>query len=573
MEFMKNLRVIYKILSLVIVAAIGMAAIGFFGWSAIRQSKAGLDTVYKENLQQIDRIGDAKYMMRDMQSRAALAMAAHDQARFEDLRGNVKEIEQKFDENMKGYKASQLQPQDGFNDRVATIGKLWKDFDASINHVIDLQASGNEAAASAYYSKETSKTTQDLREALEKEQSLVRDSAETTYQDIEAFVTRAIFVMAVCLALAMAILMFFTILISREITSPLYHMMDACKKLGDGDFRITEQKVIRQDEFGDMANVIINMRDSLNALMRKTHASAEQIAAASEELTASSSQSAQASDQVAQSVTKAATAVGEQQEAVDQSSSAVGQIGQSIESIRKQSGAAADRADAATRYAESGMTEVDHSIEKIQAAAQDVANSSVIVDKLGERSKEIGSIVETISDIAEQTNLLSLNAAIEAARAGEYGRGFAVVAEEVRKLASESASAAQRISALIATIQKDTDAAVASMQTGRTSVEDGATNVGSLREVFSQIQSLILEVTQQVDAMNLAVQAADKDASDITNQVKTINAQGHKVSDEMQTVSAATQEQSASAEEIATASSSLAKLAQDLQESLVKFQF
>ena len=102
MGIIKNLRVVYKILILVVVAALGMAAIGFMGRSTIQSSHDSLEIVYKENLQQIDRIGDAKYMMRDMQSRAALAMAAHDQARFEDLRKDIKEIKQKFDEYMQG---------------------------------------------------------------------------------------------------------------------------------------------------------------------------------------------------------------------------------------------------------------------------------------------------------------------------------------------------------------------------------------------------------------------------------------------------------------------------------------
>ncbi|MDD6697462.1 MAG: methyl-accepting chemotaxis protein [Veillonellaceae bacterium] len=573
MGIIKNLRVVYKILILVVVAALGMAAIGFMGRSTIQSSHDSLEIVYKENLQQIDRIGDAKYMMRDMQSRAALAMAAHDQARFEDLRKDIKEIEQKFDENMQGYQSSQMESVAEFDGNVADIQNAWKAFDASINRVVDLQASGDEAGAAAYYSKDTAQKTTDLRTALEKEQGRVRDAAEATYQDVEAQSSRASMLMLIYCLIALALLVIFTIWISREITTPLHHMMDACRRLGDGDFRLTEQKVVRGDEFGDMANVIINMRDSLNSLMHKTHDTAEQIAAASEELTASSEQSAQASNQVAQSVTDAAGAVAEQQGAVDSSSEAVGQIGGSVDDIRTQSGEAAKRAEAATQYAAAGAQEVGGSIEKIQSAAKNVAESAAIVDKLGARSKEIGTIVETISGIAEQTNLLSLNAAIEAARAGEHGRGFAVVADEVHKLASESAEAAQRIAELIMAIQKDTDAAVASMQTGREAVENGATSVDALREVFGQIQSLVEEVTKQVEAVNVSVQSADDDAQNITSQVQTISDQGHRVSDEMQTVSAATEEQSASASEIATASGSLAKLAQDLQASLGKFQF
>lgn len=85
-----------------------------------------------------------------------------------------------------------------------------------------------------------------------------------------------------------------------------------------------------------------------------------------------------------------------------------------------------------------------------------MAVSAGIIERLGERSKAIGGIVDTISEIAGQTSLLVLNLAIEAARAGEQGRGFAVVAEEVRKLAEQSQNAAKKITGLIFEIQQDT---------------------------------------------------------------------------------------------------------------------
>ena len=66
------------------------------------------------------------------------------------------------------------------------------------------------------------------------------------------------------------------------------------------------------------------------------------------------------------------------------------------------------------------------------------------VKALIERTQQIGTIVDVITRIAQQTNLLALNATIEAARAGEAGRGFAVVAEEVRKLATETATSAEK---------------------------------------------------------------------------------------------------------------------------------
>lgn len=102
-------------------------------------------------------------------------------------------------------------------------------------------------------------------------------------------------------------------------------------------------------------------------------------------------------------------------------------------------------ADIAARGADSLRT----SIETSEQIRDLIAEAKAVIGNLNDESKNIETIVATISAVADQTNLLALNAAIEAARAGDAGRGFAVVAEEVRSLARKSSTSASEIDALV----------------------------------------------------------------------------------------------------------------------------
>jgi methyl-accepting chemotaxis protein len=233
----------------------------------------------------------------------------------------------------------------------------------------------------------------------------------------------------------------------------------------------------------------------------------------------------------------------------------------------------ADNSASAARRAADGSVAIGESVEQIRSVEKTVNGSAEVVDRLGERSKEIGEIVDTMAGIAEQTNLLALNAAIEAARAGEHGRGFTVVAEEVSKLAHESQESAEKIARLIKDIQRDTEDAVDSMRNGREAVVAGARSVEGLRSMFEEINGLINGVSQQIQTVDEAVEAMAAESAAITTEVSNISEYSNQVASEMQAVSAATEEQSASAQEIASASDSLALLAQKQQEALAKFKF
>ncbi|WP_346355833.1 methyl-accepting chemotaxis protein [Azotosporobacter soli] len=370
---------------------------------------------------------------------------------------------------------------------------------------------------------------------------------------------------------AMLLVLLVTFITAKRMTKPMEILASQVNVVANGDLTV-QATVNGQDEIASLATDFNKMVRNLRKLILEVNHSAEQVAASSEELTASAEESAKASSQVAGSITDIAQGTDEQLRAVEQAEDVVKAISDGIERMTVDADKAVQKsAQAAERAKASGLS-IDKAVHQMQLIEETVNTSAQVVANLGERSKEIGQIVETISGIAGQTNLLALNAAIEAARAGEQGRGFAVVADEVRKLAEQSQEAAKQIAALIGEIQSETAKAVAAMDSGTHEVSVGTQVVNEAGGAFTEIDGLVRQVVEQIEGFSSAMQQIDNGSRSIVSSMKTIDALSKKAAGETQTVSAATEEQSASMQEIASASQNLAEMAQKLQETVKQFE-
>lgn len=570
MQWMANVKLVYKLGTLILIAVVALAIVGGIGYHNLKQQTQALDSIYNDRLMPITLIDDVRTNIRLSNGAVLELMLTKDERKNQELKNIIDERSKKASELITKIEAANLDAKS--RELLAAANQSRQKYRDARAKVIELSmANKNEEAYALYMSSlepVSNEYVQRFRDLSEYYITLSQKSNVDNKENAE----KAVLLSLTTIIGALLILVVSGVFITKSITGPVNVMVTVCAELAAGDFRDKPRQLLRKDEIGKLADALAQMRNTLRSLMKQVSHSAEQLAAASEELTASAEQSAQAANQVAVSITDVAKGAEEQLHAANDASAVVEQMSASSEQIAATtSGVAAQSAQAAAK-ATSGNQAVEKAVAQMIQIESTVNTSAKVITELGERSKEIGQIVDTISGIAGQTNLLALNAAIEAARAGEQGRGFAVVAEEVRKLAEQSQEAAKQISVLIAHIQGDTEKAVAAMDNGTREVKHGAEVVNASGLAFREIVGLINQVSDQVREISSAIEQTAIGSQQIVGSVQRIDQLSKRVSGEAQTVSAATEEQSASMEEIASSSQSLAKLAHDLQVAVSKFQ-
>lgn len=360
---------------------------------------------------------------------------------------------------------------------------------------------------------------------------------------------------------------------SKKITGPLFVLQQELSILAQKGGDLTQEiKIDSKNELGDLAKAVNQFLSNLRIIISKVRHLSGEVACASERLSLSSEQSAQSANQVAVSITEMAQGAKDQRDAAKNTFDVVQEISASIQQIAIDVNEVSSQSKQAVNSAENGDKAVERAVSQMNRIEETVDVSARVISKLGDRSKEIGQIVNTIHSIADQTNLLALNAAIEAARAGEHGRGFAVVAEEVRQLAEQAQKATKQISDLIGEIQSDTDDAVLAMSTGTKEVRLGADVVSATGESFREISLLVSEVSRQVIEISKAIEQMSAGSQQIVGSAQEIDQLSKTAANEAQNVSAATEEQLASMEEIASSSEGLSKLAVEMQSVIEKFK-
>ncbi len=269
------------------------------------------------------------------------------------------------------------------------------------------------------------------------------------------------------------------------ISSNTNRIMHYAQKLEQGIFKLEiDERKISKDEIGDIYRSFLSIASTLNRIMARTIAVSKQLEKESQEL----NQASMAINNGAASAENRALTV----------AAAADELVSTTSDIAKNCLTAQESSESTRQETYQGMDKVRATVARIKEQSVYTREDAEKVIKLAEQSQAIGSIVATIDDIAAQTNLLALNAAIEAARAGEAGRGFAVVADEVRALASRTSQSTKEISAMVATVKADSEAATESMHNSVAQMEEMAEHASELEVTLNSIVQSVSNVNGQI---------------------------------------------------------------------------
>jgi methyl-accepting chemotaxis protein len=411
----------------------------------------------------------------------------------------------------------------------------------------------------------------------------------------------------------------------QNVVGYLSTMASTAEAIAAGDLTVEVTPRSDQDVLGHaFARMVRGLRDIVQGVAQNAQA----LEAAATELAEAANQAGQVTGQIATTIQQVAKGTSQQSEAASRTAASVEQMTRAIQGVAKgaqeqavavnkmsalinqlsaaiqqvQVGAqsTAEVAHTAVETAGQGSMTVESTLKGMAAIREKVVLSAEKVQAMGQRSAQIGAIVETIQDIASQTNLLALNAAIEAARAGEHGKGFAVVADEVRKLAERSATATREIGALIREIRQAVEEAVSAMQESANEVEKDVQQANlagaALNDILSGIKAMQAKAEESVKAAHhmagLAEQlvaAADEvsaiaeentaateemsaGSQEIAQAVESIASVSEENSAAVEEVSASAEEMSAQVEEVAASAQFLEGTAQALKDAVSRFR-
>lgn len=342
-----------------------------------------------------------------------------------------------------------------------------------------------------------------------------------------------------------------TVILDRIAINPIKKVTVRLENIARGDADLSQRlNIDSHDEIGRLGRAFDKLMEQLQDLIKKIMYNANFIKDDMSNLGAVSQEINASSQQVVNSIQRISEGAQKQSQETENIFQGSSRISEFADQVYQSANEAQNIAEIVMKSSSTGEKAMSETIDKFSDISEVSENASQVVRQLSEKSRRIGTIVQTIRNISRQVNLLALNAAIEAAHAGEYGRGFEVVADEIRGLASQTSTATEEIAEIIEKIENTTIETVEYTEAVRDQLSQGEDAINQTNSVLQEIAS---ETERSVSAIknisNLASQQKELVETFVTALQGIVEiAEANAASSEE--ISASSQEQTASLQEI-----------------------
>ncbi|ATI58478.1 methyl-accepting chemotaxis protein [Bacillus cereus] len=571
MYFLQNLKVKYKLLSLISLAVLGMVIMSSVAINSINKIKHDTEVV----------VDDYQYsaillegMLRTQNSLEynlleLITASQNEVANKEGIINNIEKDLKKYDSLLKEY-------DDGFNlskqedELFQKMKKSLPSYKDTYKKLFEKAKATNEPQMVNEFQKELKPKGIELAGYAVDLESYVSNLADQVFKDSQKMIDRSVITFIILVVVTTIVICIVSYIISKLIVAPLQTVSRMMERAKEGDLTVHGDYTAK-DELGVLVSNFNEMIAGLRTNMQEVENNIQLLFQHADGVVSASEVSSSAAKKITMDIEEVANGAESQMQAMEQTAGAMEELTQGMQSIVNTSSSVNELSAQSALDAENGNKLMKQMIQQMDTIQNSVHSGVKQVETMKEQSEEIVKIIDVMQGITSQINLLALNAAIEAARAGESGRGFAIVADEVRKLAEQSSDSAKQIENLITQVMGTTNHTVHMMGKVDNEVQAGTQVVMHTEKVFGTITEKVQQVSEQIQTVSMSTDEIAASSEEISASAEDMAQISQRSSDRTDRVKESIQQQEKSVQEISISIEHMHNAAGKLKQIVAQF--